>query len=100
QFGSLCRIYSVLLYAYPRDFRLQYGAAMQQVFRDRCRDLARTASSMAKLRFAIHLATDWFATTVREQAAAFWSAGVASSRSGRSPSAYTSSSPQLWSRPT
>jgi signal peptidase I len=75
QFGSLCRIYSVLLYAYPRDFRLQYGAAMQQVFRDRCRDLARTASSMAKLRFAIHLTTDWLATTVREQAAAFWSAG-------------------------
>src|ERR1035441_7038487 len=41
--GSFCRIYSVLLYAYPREFRLQYGAAMQQVFRDRCRDLARTA---------------------------------------------------------
>ena len=23
--GLLCRIYSVMLYAYPREFRLQYG---------------------------------------------------------------------------
>ena len=38
--GSFCRIYAILLYAYPRDFRLQYGADMQQVFRDRCRDMA------------------------------------------------------------
>jgi hypothetical protein len=73
--GSFCRFYSVLLYAYPRDFRQQYGAAMRQVFRDRCREVARTTGPMAKLRFAIHLTTDWFATTVREQAAAFWSAG-------------------------
>lgn len=73
--GSFCRIYSVLLYAYPRDFRLQYGAAMQQVFRDRCRDLARTASGMAVLGFAIHLMADWLTTTVREQAAACWAAG-------------------------
>ena len=28
--GNCCRIYAVLLYAYPRDFRLQYGAAMQR----------------------------------------------------------------------
>jgi signal peptidase I len=73
--GSFCRLYSVLLYAYPRDFRLQYGAAMRQVFRDRCREVARAASPMATLRFATHLAADWLATTVREQAAAFWSAG-------------------------
>jgi signal peptidase I len=73
--GSFCRIYAVLLYAYPRDFRLQYGAAMQQVFRDRCRDLARTASLAATLRFATRMAADWLATTVREQAAATWSAG-------------------------
>ena len=72
--GNFCRLYSVLLYAYPRDFRLQYGAAMQQVFRDRCRDLARTASPMALLRFATHLTADWLTTTVHERAAAFWSA--------------------------
>lgn len=80
--GSFCRIYSVLLYTYPRDFRLQYGAAMQQVFRDRCRDLERTASPWALIRFAVHLAADWFATTVREQAAACWSAGRKSTPRG------------------
>jgi len=72
---SFCRLYSVLLYAYPRDFRLRYGAAMQQVFRDRCRDLARTANPMTLIRFATHIAADWLTTTVQERATAIWSAG-------------------------
>jgi signal peptidase I len=72
--GNFCRLYSVLLYAYPREFRLQYGAAMQQVFRDRCRDLARTASPMALVRFATHLTADWLTTSVHERAVTFWSA--------------------------
>ena len=73
--STFCRIYSVLLYAYPRDFRLQYGIAMQQVFRDRCRDAMRTPGRLPMLRVAIHLAADWLRTTVRERAAAVWSAG-------------------------
>ena len=40
-----CRIYFVLLYAYPRQFRLEYGPQMEQVFRDRCRHLARPSGS-------------------------------------------------------
>jgi len=72
--ASFGRIYSALLYAYPRDFRLQYGAAMQQLFRDRCRDLARSGP-LAKLAFALQLAADWLVTSVREQAAACWTAG-------------------------
>ena len=70
-----CRIYSVLLYAYPRDFRLQFGNDMRQVFRDRCRDAGRTPGRFAMLRFAIHLAADWLSTTVKERAAAVWAAG-------------------------
>ena len=73
--GRFCRLYSVLLYAYPQDFRLQYGIAMQQVSRDRCRDVARTPGPLPMLRFAIHLAADWLVTTVRENAVAIWSAG-------------------------
>jgi signal peptidase I len=73
--GNLCRIYSVLLYAYPRDFRRQYGRAMEQLFRDRCRDLARTRGRSTRLRFGFHLMTDWLVTAVRERAAAIWSAG-------------------------
>ena len=73
--GMLCRIYSILLYAYPRDFRLQYGTAMQQVFRDRCRDMARAPGRFPKLLFATHIATDWLTTTISERAVAVWSAG-------------------------
>jgi signal peptidase I len=73
--GIFCRIYSVLLYAYPRDFRVQYGNDMRQLFRDRCRDLARVPGTTPMLRFAARLATDWLVTTVRERAAAIWSAG-------------------------
>ena len=32
-----CRLYVVMLYAYPREFRMQFGGEMQQLFRDRCR---------------------------------------------------------------
>src|SRR5260221_13497685 len=73
--GTFCRIYSVLLYTYPRDFRRQYGVAMQQVFRDRCRDVVLAPGRVPMLRFATQLAADWLATTVRENATAVWSAG-------------------------
>jgi signal peptidase I len=73
--GRLCRMYSVLLYAYPRDFREQYGFEMKQVFRDRCRDMARTPGRWPMLRMALQLSADWLATSVRERAAAIWSAG-------------------------
>jgi signal peptidase I len=61
-----CQIYSVLLYAYPRQFRLQYGGEMQQVFRDRCSYLARTHGRLRLLRFAVHSGIDWLGTTLRE----------------------------------
>ena len=35
-----CRLYLVMLYAYPREFRMQFGGEMQQLFRDRCRQVA------------------------------------------------------------
>jgi signal peptidase I len=73
--GSFCRLYSLFLYTYPRDFRLQFGAAMQQVFRDRCRDLAKTARPLAVLRFAIHMMADLVTTTVRERATSIWTEG-------------------------
>ena len=65
----LCRIYSALLYGYPREFRLQYGGAMQQLFRDRCRDLARTPGRLSVLQFSLTLAADWFGSIVRERIA-------------------------------
>ena len=33
----ICRVYAVMLCAYPEAFRIQFGREMQQVFRDTCR---------------------------------------------------------------
>ena len=75
--GGFCRLYAALLYAYPPEFRRQYGRPMEQLFRDRCRDLARGSGRLALLRFSLHVMADWFRTSVRERVAAFWSAGRA-----------------------
>jgi signal peptidase I len=62
-----CRLYVLLLYAYPREFRLQFGGDMQQLFRDRCRQTARMPGRSRWLRFALQSAVDWLATTLRER---------------------------------
>jgi signal peptidase I len=62
-----CRVYLVMLYAYPREFRLQFGGEMQQLFRDRCRQAAQTPGHWRWLRFAIQSATDWLSTTFQER---------------------------------
>jgi signal peptidase I len=64
----LSRIYSLLLYTYPREFRLAYGSEMERLFRDRCRDVARTKSLRKMVSFAIQSGVDWMTTTVRERA--------------------------------
>jgi signal peptidase I len=62
-----CRIYRALLYAYPRPFRLQYGAGMEQVFRDRCAEVARANDSMKMVHFFLHSGADWITTSIRER---------------------------------
>jgi hypothetical protein len=62
----LCRTYAVLLYAYPREFRLRYGGEMEQLFRDRCRAVAMTQSLRGLLRFGAHGGADWLITTIGE----------------------------------
>jgi signal peptidase I len=73
--SGFCRLYSVLLYAYPTDFRREYGRPMQQLFRDRCRDVVRGGSRLPLVRFAISVIADWARTAVREQTTAVLSAG-------------------------
>ena len=65
-----CRVYLVMLYAYPREFRLQFGGEMQQLFRDRCRQMTRTPGRWHWLRFAIQSAADWMSTMFHERMAA------------------------------
>ena len=46
-----CRIYRVLLAAYPSDFRREYGQSMLQVFRDSSRDAAMRSRKVATANF-------------------------------------------------
>ncbi len=62
----LSRLYSVLLYAWPREFRLAYGGEIKQVFRDRCRRVDRNKF----MHFAMMTGADWMSTTFREHLAA------------------------------
>ena len=63
---ALCRIYSVLLYAYPAEFRARFGAEMRQVFADGCRDAVRTSGLF---RFLLRSAKDWLASAAAERRA-------------------------------
>src|SRR5438874_724844 len=65
---QFCRLHALLLLAYPRDFRLEYGRDMQQLFRDQCRDAAR---NRARARFLLHSMADWLAASFRERLATF-----------------------------
>jgi signal peptidase I len=66
---SLCRIYAVLLYAYPREFRARFGDEMQQVFRDRCRAVAQGHGHL--LRFLLVSVKDWLTTVFKERFGGF-----------------------------
>jgi hypothetical protein len=59
----LCQVYSLLLLAYPRDFRRQYGDAIRQSLGEFGRD-----GSQKPGRLAAILAVDWVTTMAREYA--------------------------------
>jgi signal peptidase I len=61
---ALCRAYAVLLYAYPRDFRIRFGGEMRQVFRERCR-----AAGAPLPGFFFALAKDWILSAGKERMA-------------------------------
>jgi hypothetical protein len=68
--NPICRVYTVLLCAYPKAFRRQFGSEMQQVFRDRCRAAARENSLP---RFVLLTLWDWLSSSLRERLAAIMS---------------------------
>ncbi len=68
--GGACRLYSMLLYAYPAEFRREYRRPMEQLFRDRCRDVARRPGRLNVLRFAAQVMSDWVRSAIRERTAA------------------------------
>jgi len=69
------KIYRALLYTYPRQFRLEFGGEMEQLFRDRCRDVSRTNDPLKMFQFIGNSVTDWIRTSVRERTASCPSRG-------------------------
>ncbi len=65
--GALCRVYAILLYAYPREFRNRFGAEMRQVFRDRCGVAAANPATL--IPFFLATARDWFLSSTKERIA-------------------------------
>jgi hypothetical protein len=60
------RVYELLLLAYPREFRAQYGSHMRQVFRDRCRQRIRESGMEGMLGWWLVIGID-FVSSVLEQ---------------------------------
>jgi hypothetical protein len=71
----MVRLYSVMLYAYPREFRVEYGGEMKRLFQDCCRDAGRAGNWGAVLRFSVRSAADWVTSAPTERIRAVWSAG-------------------------
>jgi uncharacterized membrane protein HdeD (DUF308 family) len=64
--NRLCRVYTGMLCAYPKAFRIRFGREMQQVFRDKCR---AAATSKDLSRFLLLVFWDWLRTSFRERLA-------------------------------
>jgi hypothetical protein len=84
-----CRLYRLLLCAYPPDFRRRYGAEMAQVFGDRCRGIAQTQGVRGLLMFGMRSVADWLTTTIRERIASTIEVAPAAETSDGVPLFYT-----------
>lgn len=70
---NLCRIYVLSLYAYPRQFRAQFGSQMEQLFRDRCRDAWANPTPIRIAMFLFGTGWDWIRTSFQERFAVMFS---------------------------
>ena len=62
----LCRLYGVMLFAYPVGFRQRYSREMAVVFRDQARDVMELGGGWALAPFMLRVIGDWFHTTLQE----------------------------------
>jgi len=67
--GVLSRAYGILLYAYPKEFREEFGAEMRQIFRDRWRAASATPRLAPRLRCIGVIALDWVLSSIKERMA-------------------------------
>jgi hypothetical protein len=66
-----CRVYKLLLIAYPSEFRREYAHQMLQVFRDCYRDEARRNSHLAIAGYWVRTLLDLAMTAAREHSENF-----------------------------
>jgi signal peptidase I len=62
---SISRIYTVLLYGYPKEFRARFGEEMQQALRDRW----RASAGPAPFRLYVSMLQDWALSCAKERIA-------------------------------
>jgi hypothetical protein len=62
----LCRLYGLTLWAYPPEFRREYGREMTLAFRSRAQEIVRVKGPAALVPFIAHITWDWIHSTLRE----------------------------------
>ena len=61
------RIYELLLFAYPAEFRREYGLQMTQVFRDCCREQHRKGNTLGLAWVWLHTLSDLIHSALKER---------------------------------
>jgi hypothetical protein len=62
----LCRLYELTLWAYPSEFRREYGREMTLAFRSRAQETVRVKGATALVPFIAHITWDWIHSALRE----------------------------------
>lgn len=62
----LCRLYGLMLWTYPSEFRREYGREMTLAFRSRAQEIVRVKGAGALVPFVAHVTWDWIQSTLRE----------------------------------
>lgn len=70
KFATSQKIYALLLRAYPRRHRTEYGAAMMQLFRDQCRDAWNEDQKWGMTKLWLRLVPDLINSSIWERLAA------------------------------
>jgi signal peptidase I len=68
----LTALYTLAIYAYPRDFRRRFGTDLRQTFRDRCAAAFRDPSIARIARFLWTSVTDFTITLIEERLSAMF----------------------------
>jgi len=67
--AALFRVYAILLYAYPREFRARFGREMRQAFRERWRTVSAAGQLRQQAAFLLATAKDLILSSSNERMA-------------------------------